>query len=91
MFLEVCMRFIFNLDNPSYILVILVKSQYAIEKIHQKYSNLYSKKIKTENCDISWNLYVEIKNRFDILLERIKDIIKKEGGDFKFTLTSEVK
>ena len=91
MFYEFCLRFIYNLENPSKIILILLKSENLFGDVNKKLNKLYNKKIKNEVCINSWDQYLELKINLEGLLKKIKEFITNEGGDIQFTYNREVK
>jgi hypothetical protein len=90
MFLELCLKFIFNLECHSYIILILLKTENTIGKIHYRFSNIFAKIVKTELCNTSWNQYLDLKCKLEWIFNKAKEKIINEGGDIRFTYDIEV-
>lgn len=83
--LEILLNLIFNLENPSVFLLIVVKSSFILKEIQNKFEKIYAKKIKDDTCIDSWNQYTEIKEKLDFSIEKVKIFISDEGGDIQYT------
>lgn len=90
MFLELCLRFIYNLECPSYMLLVLLKALDIYESINVKLEKVYNKKIKNQVFDTAWTGLNEIKLMFHDVLLKMKTKIQEEGGDINLTYNAEV-
>jgi hypothetical protein len=88
--LEICIKLIYNLENPSIILLILLKNEDKIKNIHQKFSNVFNKKIKNDLNDSQWENYIKLMNILDNIYKKIKINLNDNGGDVKFSPNNEV-
>ncbi len=89
--LEISLQLIYNLDNPSLFILILLKFDENINKIKNKFLRIYNKKIKDESCEICWDNYLDIKIKLEAIINKIKIFIVEEGGDINYTHNIHVK
>lgn len=90
-YLEICLKFVYNLDNNANLLLMLLKNEEKMLLVHNKFFNVFSKKVKNEIYYAHWETYLQLKDYLDNMYRKVKDYFKANGGDIKFSPNNEVK
>lgn len=92
LFFEIILNFLTHLDYPANLVLLLLRYDEQLLKIHEKYKNFFKANCENdEKIQKSWTTYFKIFEQLTVILDKFKHKIKAEGSDIKFTQSSEVK